>query len=292
MAFVIWETHDSRSARLAFDSQSATLEFVGGVTLNDTTARLGFLSILPLVWNGLLFKEIQIDPLGGGVWKGTAQYESFVIESQAAGAANATPPPPPPAPAANEALGPEYSWDISGQTEHITRSLKTVESKGVQPNGDAETPRNFNRAIGYVEKTGEVQGCDIISPKCEFSVTKLWPFISINYLKTVASLIGSVNLLPFYNFEAGEVLFLGQSGQPRDNSGKVAITYKFGVSLNRTNVEISQHITLANKRGWEYVWVSFGEKEDAVTKKRIAYPKAVYVEEVYPKKDFALLGIG
>jgi len=45
-----------------------------------------------------------------------------------------------------------------------------------------------------------------------------------------------------------------------------------------------------NKKGWEYLWVRYGDVEDQ--KVLIKQPESVYIERVYDSANFALLGIG
>ena len=45
-------------------------------------------------------------------------------------------------------------------------------------------------------------------------------------------------------------------------------------------------------RGWEYLWVRHSDDEDSDAKVLVKRPTAVYVEELYRCRNFALLGIG
>lgn len=290
MAFTVYETTYSRAVKLSFDRQECTVELFGGMTQNDATARLGFIAVLPNPFLNLLFEDMDITPIGGGIWRCRAFYKSYVIASNPAVGGASPPPPPPPAPAGTDPLGPEYSWDISTGTEHITKSLATVQSVGVSEGGDIETPKNFGGAIGWVESTGEVQGVDRVIPKGEFSITKLFDYITLDYFNTLVSLVGSVNNNTFYSFDAGELLFLGASGQPRDSGGKVAVTYKFAVAKNQASVEITDELTITNKKGWEYIWVTYRTVKEGLL--MVTRPKAAYLERIYPEKDFSQLLIG
>lgn len=48
-------------------------------------------------------------------------------------------------------------------------------------------------------------------------------------------------------------------------------------------------MTVAQKRGWDYLWVRFGEK--AVQGVLLKVPIAAYVERVYEDGDFSQLGL-
>ena len=49
-------------------------------------------------------------------------------------------------------------------------------------------------------------------------------------------------------------------------------------------------IVNVNKKGWEYLWVRYGDVEDQ--KVLIKQPESVYVERVYEPGNLTLLGIG
>lgn len=298
MPFTVYETTYSRAVTLSFDKTSARFELFGGMTLDDATARAGFISVLPnpLILTSpvavMYFESMSVDPLGGGIWKCVANYQSYIPQTQAGQGGVSPPPPPPPAPAATDKLGPEYSWDISNATEHITKSLLTLDKSGTKPDLiTTEVAKNHNRAIGVVEKTGEIQGVDRIYPKSEFSVTKVFEFITLSWYKKVHKLVGKVNNATFYQFEAGELLFLGASGQPRDTQGKVAVTFKFAVSFNiNTTLTVAPNLTFSAKKGWDYIWVTYNTKVDAG--KTVTYANAAYREKIYEDGDFTDLGIG
>jgi len=51
-------------------------------------------------------------------------------------------------------------------------------------------------------------------------------------------------------------------------------------------------ITVASKKGWEYMWVRYADAEDAAAKAIVKKPIAVYIEKVYEEGNFPALGIG
>jgi len=91
-----------------------------------------------------------------------------------------------------------------------------------------------------------------------------------------------------YQFNAGEVLFLGASGDDSTASEFVDVMYRFAASPNRENIEIGD-ITVTSKLGWEYLWVRY---EDGVDQNMIVQrPVAAYVEQVYGYGDFSVIGM-
>ena len=59
-------------------------------------------------------------------------------------------------------------------------------------------------------------------------------------------------------------------------------------SPNMSNLTVGD-ITNINKKGWEYLWVRYGDAEDTAAKTLIKKPTAVYVEKVYEQGDFGAL---
>ena len=96
--------------------------------------------------------------------------------------------------------------------------------------------------------------------------------------------------------DLGECLFLGASGSRRQqgqnpNDGDWEITFKFAASPNAVNLQIGT-ITVASKKGWEYLWVRYEDAEDDAASMLVKKPVAAYVEKVYEDADFAVLGLG
>jgi hypothetical protein len=104
---------------------------------------------------------------------------------------------------------------------------------------------------------------------------------------------GTTNSAAFRGFEAGEVLFVGCSGNQewddQKGRGPWSLSYRFVASKNITGDTIGS-ITGIAKKGHEYLWVRY---EDAVdSSSLIKKPKAVYVNKVYKESNFSSLGIG
>jgi len=99
-----------------------------------------------------------------------------------------------------------------------------------------------------------------------------------------------VNNAPFKGCAAGECLFLGASGSKRGD-GDWEIGFKFAASPNKTNLTVGD-ITVPAKKGWEYLWVRYEDKEDANAKILVKRPLSAHVEKVYHDGDLSQLGIG
>ena len=233
----------------------------------------------------LMAESYSVSYLGDDAWQVTISYEKN-------GADDDQPDP----------LRRSRSFDTSGGTQHITQA----DGGKVLQNGSTTvrtgTERRFPPSAPSMDSAigvdgDNVAGVDIVVPALTWTETYDVPsaYVTSGYIKTVASLTGTVNDSFFRSFEAGEVLFLGCSGSQEwdqeKGDGPWSLSYKFVASRNMTNQTIGS-ITGIEKKGHEYLWVRY---EDAVNSQAgVSYkrPKYVYVNTVYKEGSFAGLGIG
>jgi hypothetical protein len=192
------------------------------------------------------------------------------------------------------------SFDTGGGTQHITQaqpvgSGETLDFENRYPSGAA----NQSGAIGV--DGDSVNGVDIVIPALTWTETYDVPhqFITADYIKNLSKVTGSVNSATFRTFPAGEILFLGASGSQEWDSdkgdGPWNLSYKFVQSPNAGSGKTLPALTIGSitgieKDGHDYLWVRY---EDSVQSNAlIKQPKAVYVNKVYRRENFAQLGIG
>jgi hypothetical protein len=179
-----------------------------------------------------------------------------------------------------------FSFDTSGGTQHVTQSYQTLGRYAAQ----GYTAPNHNGAIGVQE--GDVTGCDIIAPTLNFSMSKTNNgIIDISFIKLLAGLTGKINSAAFFSFAPGEVLFEGASGSQNSLEPlheTFSVSYKFKASPNATGLTVG-NIQVAFKRGWDYFWIQYLEKEDTQSKTTQKVPFAAYVEAVYQEADLNIL---
>jgi len=184
------------------------------------------------------------------------------------------------------------SFDTTGGTQKITQAFSEV---SIDVPAGATAPE-FNGAIGV--KDDGVEGVDIVVPV--FNWVEQWSLpkammtgaAAWEYAKTLSDLTGTKNAATFRTFAAGEVLFLGATGEwSTKDADYFSISYKFSRLPNREEFDIGE-ITVASKRGHDYMWVRYQTSEDSAAKCLVQTPMAVIVDEVYPDGDFSLLGIG
>ncbi len=259
----IRERFDSREATEGIESPAADLIYVVEGTEDDSEVRTLVESAIPAIYLGLVFQTYHIAPLGGGIWEVSARYAKR--EPKDTGDSS-------------------FSFDTGGVTAHITQSLDTIQRYA--PSGF--TAPDCKGAIGVT--TDSVEGTDITVPVYNFTETHYIPVASVTsaYKATLFLLTGKVNSGSFRGFAVGEVLFLGASGSQR-GADDWEITYRFAASPNVTGLSVGSISGIA-KKGWEYLWVRYGDAEDQHV--LVKQPISAYVERVYELADFSGLGIG
>jgi len=272
MAITVTEKPDSRESTSG-ENPSATLVYSVRGTADDVQARGALAAEAPPTHDSLVRQTWGVEPVhidtghpDTCLWAGNVRY----------GRTSAPEP---------ETGDSAYNFDTGGGTQHITQSIETVGRYA--PEG--QTPPDFKGAIGVTHDS--VEGVDIIVPVFHFSETHYKPdaFVTPAYKATLFSLTGKANSGAFKGFAAGEVLFLGASGSKRGEEDW-EITYRFAASPNATAIPVGD-ITVAAKKGWEYMWVRYADAEDSGAKALVKRPASANVEKVYHLADFSALGI-
>ncbi len=249
------ERFDSRPLNVSRDP-TATLIF--SLWRSDDELRIAakLEDTAPALFDGLDADSYTLDPQGGGAWQAHVNYK---IRNQSS-----------------------ESFDTTGGTVHVSQSFGTNRFGMLAP--------DFQGAIGVSDD--RVDGVDITIPAYKFSETHFIPriFVSTSYKNTLFQLTGKVNNATFKNFAAGEVLFLGSTGQRRGRED-FEITYQFAASPNIASIIFTPSITVLNKQGWDYMWLYYADEVDDDAHRIVRRPRAAYVERVYERADFGLLGL-
>ncbi|QDV23591.1 hypothetical protein [Aureliella helgolandensis] len=176
------------------------------------------------------------------------------------------------------------SFDSTGGTVRVFTSLDTASF--VRP---GRTAPNFRSLIGI--KDGDPEGVDKTVPALKLSYSYKWPSNVINnaYVKALAGLVGMTNSATWDTYGAGELLFLGASGEIIPNV-PTTISYSYAASADVTGLTIAD-ITGVAKGGHDYLRVAYEEEADATAKKKIRRPLAAYVERIYGRTAFSSFGI-
>lgn len=235
-------------------------------------------------------KSLELDTYqGNGIWYGTASYDSDAAE-QADGEAGTgeTPENAPQPPANGDDIGGGISFTTIGGTLHIQQSLETIASTAA---GGGAVP-DTKKAIGVHGDSDQIDGTDITVPKLEITIKRKFAQVTPAYLQVLRDLTGTVNNAKFFRFEAGEVLFLGCTGDLGNNGWD--LSFSFAISKNEPvapaeNKDVGNGMTFASKKGWHYLWASYSPatSNNALTRQ----PIYAFIEKVYREENFARLGL-
>jgi hypothetical protein len=256
----IVEAFDSGRATSA-DSETEELHYIvtGEDDESDVIALVAITA--PTTIGPMVRMSIDVTPLGNDVWDCVVAYEGKPDETQ-------------------------WTFETGGATAHITQSLQTIARHAAA----GQTAPDFNGAIGV--NGDSIDGTDITVPTYNFTETRkmLASAVTGAYKLALFNCTGKTNNATFKGFAAGEVLFLGASGS-KTGSQHWEIAFKFAASPNVTSLSVG-NITVAAKKGWEYLWVRFRDENDGAANALVKRPAAAYVERVYESADFSTLGIG
>jgi len=143
MTIAFAEHAESRAVSLTVQGEGQRLRFVGSNSLDEAAVRAAFLALMPEAWNDLTFVGAELKPLGNsGWWDCVADY-AYSAE-RAAGVRTLT------IPGVDDPLGPEFEFDLTAQTAHITQSLRTVTSRYDLIDGGVNPPAAWANGASYV----------------------------------------------------------------------------------------------------------------------------------------------
>ncbi len=270
MTIAVTEDHLSRE----LSEDSARLLYTVRGTASDTEARAALVAESPAYHAELPRKNARVRPTFVDVTNGDASIWSGEVEY----GKDARP----------DTGDSTISFDTSGGTQHITQSLQTRGAYGLHSDGTPALVTDFGGAIAVAG--GNVEGVDITVPVFNWAEAHYLDnvYVTQAYRALLFWATGRLNEATFRGFEPGEVLFMGASGARRQEDDW-EISYRFAASPNIWDLVIGS-IAGIQKRGWDYMWVSY--MEDSVGGGLVKRPKAVYVERVYNYRDFSRLGIG
>lgn len=228
--------------------------------------------------------EITLDESkGNGVWMATARYDAETGEdANSQSGTGDTPSELPQPPADSENLAGSMSFTTLGGTIHITQSLETRQAVAVA----GAAPDN-KQAIGVHGDSDQIDGTDIVAPKLEITLKRKFAQVTTKYLRVLRDLTGTVNTAKFMRFDAGEVLFMGATGD--QGADGFDVSFQFAITPNEATVAVATGLTITSKKGWEYIWASYSPAKDGNALTR--HPIYAFLERVYRETDFKKLGI-
>lgn len=238
---------------------------------NEIDAQAAAVAAAPSDWEGL---GVRIDAVK---WESQGAYQWFVDITYRS-PSDGVPQRP------KEGDPTRFGFNTTGAAENIKSSLETISS----PRDPAFGPVDFGGLINVVDDS--VEGVDIVVPQWRENITRYLADASVDsdFRATLYNTTGRVNSDSWRGFTAGEVLFLGATGERDATSGVWEITYQFEMRPNREDITIGD-IPPFDADGHDYVWYRTAPIDSAAG--IILKPTHAYVVRVYKRAAFAALGI-
>jgi hypothetical protein len=171
------------------------------------------------------------------------------------------------------------AWDTTGSTEHITSALS---ERVIGSDGAAD----FGGAIN-VQGTS-VQGIDKVVPAMKYSETWIMPAqigMSVNFVKSVYTLTGTVNASQFRAFQPGEALFMGARAQWSGDQPYTTVTFDFQCRANDSEFYV-KGLPQTTKEGWEFPWVVYRQSSTG-SGFLVQQPACLVIDQIYKKKEWS-----
>lgn len=262
MAIEVYQHWDGPEHVVA-DSSTSKLHYRVIGTEDDIAALNAAVADCPTEYNGNPRKSLRIDR--GAV-------DGWIVEVDYQGSSDTN--------------DDEVSFDTSGGTAKVTQSLQTIAKYA--PAG--QTAEDYQGAIGVTDSG--IDGCDVVVAQFKFSkiITYAGDVLSNGMVPIMMDLTGKVNDGYFYGMAPGESLFMGCKGTRKGNA-PWKLSFDFIGSQNRTGIVVGP-ITGITKKGHEYLWIRYEERDDAAAHRHVKRPRSAYVEKMYETRNFAALGIG
>lgn len=272
MGKLVEERYSGRSGRIG-ESPFERVQWNALEYDNTADIYIDVASAAPSTMNDLRLRAISVEPHTDveNCWIATADYgpvKSLVIQETGTVA---------------------YRFNFQMQSMHIYRSLATIDAVAAP----GETLPDFGRLINVVfdGTNNRPEGLQLNAPSENFSLDFAAPNLTVTpaYQLTVESIQGCVNNATFKGRPAGSLLFVRCNGGFRTDEDW-SISFGFAYSPNQTSIEVNEDITIAAKDGHDLLWTYNDSKNEGGL--IVQKPHAAYVERVYPRADFSLLGLG
>lgn len=178
-----------------------------------------------------------------------------------------------------------FNFNTGQQTVNLKQAVAPVARYGPAGLNDA---KDYKGAINVTQNG--VQGVDIVVPTYDFSLTHYLDqsIVDDNYKANIKDAAGKVNNATYLGHGQRELLFMGASGSVK-GADEYEVTYRWMYSPTKTNITID-NITVAEKKGWDYLWVDYKEDDDPVLNARVQVPVGAYVDQVYEETDMSKIG--
>lgn len=147
---------------------------------------------------------------------------------------------------------------------------------------------------------GKIEGTDVPVGELKLVIRrrKKPGDFTLDYMDALYRLAGKKNQSTFWGFPPGTLIFDGATASftfdvttSMDDQIAFEVPYRFRFSPHVEDLEV-HGITVAEKRGWDYMHPFFVDEVDDDAQQLVVKPQSLHVEEVIEDGDFSELGIG
>ena len=234
-------------------------------TTSQDDAEAAALAYFPPVVNGTPLTTAQATDLGGDVYQVELSYRTGTPTTAGPTAGNTPSNARPPGSGKNntDKLTRDLSFTTGGGTRKKFYSINTRHALSAVPGNAAP---DFGNLIG-VTKDGKVDGCEVIAPACDFTISQRYASLDFGWFRTMLDTIATTNDADWLGMLRGEVLFKGCDGNYKDGDQfPWSVTAKFSYSRNMAEGDSAAvaaalnvgGIQIPDVYGHEYVWVKIG----------------------------------
>jgi hypothetical protein len=279
MAIVITEIFGSNSGTEAKGYKSTdSLQFILRGENDKDSAIVAMLAHLDSmgagsgdIWRGLHYDSLDFEQPAYAKWRFTSNY----IEGQRKDEQHRL---------ATDTY--KIAFSTTGAKSKIFQSLNTtVYTK------TGETAPDFGGAVN-VDKNRNPQGAEITVPSLTFTITykKARGLLGWPWVRTIAALTGSTNAQTFHGFPIGTVEFLGCDGSQQIVEDP-ELVFNFSTEPDLTGLTYGE-VDPVTKPGKDFLWFWYDTEDDLAAGELVPRPQFVFVEQLLPRGDFSLFGIG
>lgn len=212
----------------------------------------------------LIYRDIDIQPLGGNHWKIIINY----VDPERA-----------------DEERPEegtYKFRASGGVKMVRMKQALEHIASYAPPGKVAS--DHKGAILVAD--GEVEGTEapVASGKISYTYSHPEGVVDEEFARELELLIGQVNEEEWHGYEAGE-LCLEDFDASDSSDGPAEVTLVFEVIPNITGATYGE-IVGVDHEGHDFIWFEYDKKVDTAAKRLIAPPIAAHVEQVKYRINF------
>ncbi|MBO5668587.1 MAG: hypothetical protein J6S43_05630 [Lentisphaeria bacterium] len=184
----------------------------------------------------------------------------------------------------------EWRVEVNAGTEYSRQALACIFSQTTEPGKPLPDPGrmiDWNGKRGLASTSGQIVRYTPEMSLCCIATFPRERAFSRAYLRQIANLVGKVNSGVFFNWNPGEVLFLGLTGSRsftgEDGKALCDLTFRFNIRCSSRRIVGGVDAGLVD--GWDHLWTIPADtpEYDGIY--------SVHVSRIYERASFAVLDL-